>query len=100
MVQAMWVGLRGDVKRRFVVCVGLVVAAANLGAGANITYGGNTILSSWIGTAHGGNGILITTSGNTIGGTLAGAGNVVSGNAGNGIDISGAAARPVVSCSR
>jgi hypothetical protein len=56
------------------------------------TNGGDTIQSNYIGTANGGNGLLVTSASNTIGGRLAGAGNVISGNTANGIDIGGTAA--------
>ena len=57
---------------------------------------GNVVQGNFIGTdATGaialgnGEGVSISSSGNTIGGTGAGAGNVISGNSGDGIDISG-----------
>jgi len=59
----------------------------------------NTIAGNYIGTdANGGTafgngkGVLILDSQNTVGGTVAGAGNVISGNTGNGLEIGGAAA--------
>jgi CSLREA domain-containing protein len=64
------------------------------------TSGGNVIEGNSIGTdvagdadlGNGQNGILVTTSGNTIGGTTAGAPNVLSGNGVDGVQISGAGA--------
>jgi parallel beta-helix repeat protein len=62
--------------------------------------GGNVIEGNYIGTdvagdadlGNGQNGILVTTSGNMIGGTAAGAPNVLSGNGVDGVQISGAGA--------
>ncbi len=71
------------------------------GDGISVTTTGNTILSSYFGTTAAGTaagsqpmgeGIVLTAAGNTIGGTAAGAGNVISGNAGDGIEITGSAA--------
>ena len=69
------------------------------GAGIHIQTNGNLVTGNFFGTdvngtAAGpgnGNGVVIdsTASNNTIGGTGAGAGNVISGNSGDGIDISG-----------
>jgi hypothetical protein len=65
------------------------------------TNGGDTIQANYIGTnvtgaaaaPNGGSGIVITTANNVIGGTMdAAVRNVISGNTGNGIDLSGAAA--------
>ena len=64
------------------------------------TSGGNVIEGNYIGTdvagdadlGNGQNGILVTTSANTIGGTTAGARNVLSGNGVDGVQISGAGA--------
>ncbi len=56
------------------------------------TSGGDTIESTYIGTSNGGVGLKITSANNTIGGSAAGAGNVISGNTGNGVYIDGSAA--------
>src|SRR5262249_10883979 len=57
---------------------------------------GNLIGTNAAGTAalaNGGNGVAVNDSfGNTFGGTVSGAGNSISGNAGNGIDIVGTGA--------
>ncbi|HEY9285660.1 MAG TPA: Calx-beta domain-containing protein, partial [Pyrinomonadaceae bacterium] len=91
---------------------GLVVAAGNSTVRALVvnrfaangivlqTNGGNTVAGCYVGTdaagaaalANGQIGILVSSAGNTIGGTSAGARNVVSGNGNAGILISGAAA--------
>ncbi|HTD21246.1 MAG TPA: plastocyanin/azurin family copper-binding protein [Terriglobales bacterium] len=64
-----------------------------------IGNGNNTIAGNFIGTnasgtaaAGNGDGILIQTANNTIGGTLAAARNLISGNAGSGINLNGAGA--------
>ena len=63
-----------------------------------VITGGNVIQGNYIGTNAAGTaalangvGLLIDSgaSGNTIGGTSAGAGNVISGNSGNGVDLQG-----------
>ena len=59
---------------------------------------GNLVTGNYIGTGVSGNtllgnienGVIITTNGNTVGGTGAGAGNIISGNGLNGIKLSGA----------
>ena len=64
------------------------------------TAGGDTIQGDYIGTnltgtaalGNGGNGIYATSAYNLIGGTAAGAGNLISGNTGDGILISGSTA--------
>jgi parallel beta-helix repeat protein len=64
------------------------------GAGATgltITGGGSTVKGLFI-DQFAGDGILVTSAGNTIGGTAAGAGNVISGNTGNGVYVRGSAA--------
>src|SRR5262245_60620200 len=77
------------------------VISGNTGNGIDVISAGTTIQANFIGTnvsgtaavPNTGNGIKVDNTNNcTIGGTAAGAGNVISGNAGNGIDISGAGA--------
>ena len=76
------------------------VISGNLASGVNITSGvstGNKVQGNYIGTNAAGNaalpnstGVTLTaTGGNLIGGTEAGARNVISGNSGNGITING-----------
>ena len=71
------------------------------GVGISITSTGNTVESSYIGTNATGSaagstpmagGISVSAAGNIIGGASAGLGNVISGNAGNGITFTSAAA--------
>ncbi len=71
------------------------------GAGISITTTDNAVQGSFIGTDAAGtaagnqpmaNGIIVSGASNTIGGTAAGAGNVISGNAGEGVEISGSGA--------
>ena len=65
---------------------------------------GNTVLGNYIGTNAGGtaalgngvDGVVVRSSGNTIGGTTAGAGNVISGNLNDGVDIGGGVSGTVV----
>ena len=65
-----------------------------------LTGGGNTISGNYIGTdasgsadaGNGGQGVLVQTPGNLIGGTTGGDGNVISGNASNGVYLYTAAA--------
>jgi hypothetical protein len=60
---------------------------------------GSTLTASYVGvkadgtiaSADGGDGVKITSAGNTVGGTAMGAGNVISGNTQNGIEVTGAA---------
>ena len=74
--------------------------AAAGGVGILIDSNDNTIVDNWIGTDDAGNnlgngdGVVIegTASGNTIGGTAAGAGNTIGFNANAGISISGTSA--------
>ncbi|MBS0507801.1 MAG: DUF4347 domain-containing protein, partial [Proteobacteria bacterium] len=78
------------------------VISGNSGPGLWIDGGatGNQVRGNYIGTNVAGaaavanqtNGIRLLSTGNTIGGTAAGAGNVISGNLGNGIDIAGTSA--------
>jgi hypothetical protein len=80
---------------------GLVIEHFN-GNGIEVDGGGNNVLSgNYIGVdatdsgvaGNAGDGILINgSSGNTIGGTAAGAGNVISGNGGDGVGITGSGA--------
>ncbi len=70
------------------------VAFFDAGAGRN-TVAGNNIGTDAAGTARLGNvgaGVFIASASNTIGGTTAGARNIISGNGGNGISIAGAGA--------
>jgi Ca2+-binding RTX toxin-like protein len=71
------------------------------GAGISITTTDNAIQGSYIGTNPAGsapgtqpmaNGIVVTAASNTIGGTAPGSGNLISGNAGEGVVITGSAA--------
>ncbi len=79
------------------------IISANASAGVSISgtgTSGNLLLGNYIGTgvagagalANSGAGVIINSgaTSNTIGGSIAGAGNVVSGNSGDGIHISGA----------
>jgi len=73
------------------------VISGNTGAGVNIvSHGGHTISGNYIGTdpagtaafPNGGGGLVIAgPGGNTLGGTTAGAGNVISGNTGTGVRL-------------
>ena len=79
--------------------IGLNIYNFTGGAGIHIQTNGNLVTGNFLGTdvngtAAGpgnGDGVVIdnSASNNTIGGTGAGAGNVISGNSGDGIDISG-----------
>jgi len=79
--------------------IGLDIYNFTGGSGIHIQTNGNLVMGNFLGTdvngtAAGpgnGHGVVIdsTASNNTIGGTGAGAGNVISGNSGDGIDISG-----------
>jgi hypothetical protein len=63
--------------------------------GISLTSSGNSILGDYIGTdltgsvalANGADGVAVFNPGNTIGGTAAGAANLISGNAKNGVDL-------------
>ena len=73
---------------------GLVINRVNNAAIALITNGGNHIEGNFIGTDVTGNlrlpnsvGLIVNTSLNTVGGTTAGTGNVISGNNGTGIEF-------------
>ena len=59
--------------------------------GSDITVAGNYLGVDFTGTIAKGNGkgIVVSGANNTIGGTTAGAGNVISGNVGDGLDIDG-----------
>jgi titin len=58
---------------------------------------GNTVEGNRVGTdttgtlalGNGGDGVIVYASGNTVGGSAAGAGNLISGNAHNGVDLNG-----------
>lgn len=76
------------------------VISGNTGAGVRITGGSNNIQGNLIGTNLGGtaavanvsNGVVVTGANNTIGGAVAGAGNVISGNGVSNVAISGGSA--------
>ncbi|MHB1558854.1 MAG: beta strand repeat-containing protein [Isosphaeraceae bacterium] len=78
------------------------VLSGNTGSGINLASGTSSTLiqGNKIGTdvttsnvlANGGDGITVAGSGATVGGTAAGATNVISGNLGNGITVNGASA--------
>ena len=69
------------------------VISGNTGNGVVLGGSSNKVLGNFIGVdltgnvalANSGDGVLITTPGNTVGGAVAGAGNVISANAGQGI---------------
>jgi titin len=72
------------------------VISGNLGAGVFIETSGNLAQGNFIGTDISGtiavpnqNGMIVTASANTIGGTSPGAGNVIAGNGSNGLLIAG-----------
>jgi parallel beta-helix repeat protein len=75
------------------------VISANMGAGVDISGGGNgnTVQGNDIGTQSGGVGalgnhdvgVVITTSGNTLGGTTVAARNIIADNASNGVALDG-----------
>ncbi len=75
----------------------LNVISGNVGNGVSIGASGNIIAGNYIGTNLGGNaeipnqgdGVNITAANNTIGGTQSGARNVISGNSGNGVYVTG-----------
>ncbi|MHB1560433.1 MAG: beta strand repeat-containing protein, partial [Isosphaeraceae bacterium] len=78
----------------------IVIENSHLGIALG-SYGGDALVAgNYVGTdgwgtpylGNGSSGIYIGSAGNTIGSTVAGAGNVISGNAANGIDIAGTAA--------
>ena len=77
-------------------------------SGILLVSGGNSIESNFIGTnaagtaalGNGGDGIKVRSAGNTIGGTAAGAGNLIAGNLNDGIDISGALSNNLVQGNR
>jgi CSLREA domain-containing protein len=82
------------------------VVSGNTGDGINVTgtgATGNTIVGNLIGTTADGigqlrnnDGIDVTTDDTTIGGTVQGEGNVLSGNGGDGISVSGANGTQIV----
>ncbi|HVM59223.1 MAG TPA: HYR domain-containing protein [Verrucomicrobiae bacterium] len=63
--------------------------SANAAGGVILADGADTIASSVI-LSNGGDGVQVSSTANIIGGPAAGAGNVISGNTGNGINITGA----------
>jgi FG-GAP-like repeat len=73
------------------------VISGNSGSGVVMTAGGNVLEGNFIGTdvngvavlRNSGAGVVVSGEGNTIGGTAAGAGNVISGNVAAGVQISG-----------
>ena len=81
---------------------GNIISGSTSGAGINLSINASNtqVLGNYIGTnaagtaalANKNEGIFIESAGNTIGGAVAGAGNVISGNGGIGIYISGASA--------
>ena len=77
------------------------IISGNTSFGVSFDLGGtgDVVVGSYIGTdvtgdvaLPNGGGVNIATSGNTIGGTASGAGNLISGNTSDGVSISGAAA--------
>jgi hypothetical protein len=76
------------------------VVAGNGNVGVFLLTPGNLVAGNFIGTNVGGtlalpnvvDGLFIATANNTVGGTAAGAGNLISGNARFGIDLNGAGA--------
>ena len=71
------------------------VISGNTSWGIDLESSGNLVAGNFVGTNAAGNaplpngsGILISASGNTIGGTIAGASNVISGNTDWGVDVS------------
>lgn len=87
---------------------GVVLAAGNStvkglavggfsGNGINLTGTGNLVLGDYVGTdltgatalANGADGVAVFGNNNTVGGSAAGAGNLISGNAHNGVDLVG-----------
>ena len=77
-------------------CAGNLISG-NTGVGIDLSGSANVVLGNRIGTnaagtaalANSGDGIDVFASNNTIGGTASGAGNVISGNSGDGIQITG-----------
>jgi hypothetical protein len=70
--------------------------SGNTNAGISLSKGGNTVQGNLIGTNNAGTGavangigVIVATSGETIGGTVAGARNVISGNTTTGVFIMG-----------
>ncbi len=84
------------------------IISANASAGVSITgtgASGNIIIGNYIGTnsagtaalGNSGDGVILSggTTGNTVGGAVAGSGNVISGNSGAGVDIVGSSSNLV-----
>jgi hypothetical protein len=71
--------------------------SGNTHAGIDLIGDGNVVLGNRLGTdaggstslGNGGDGVIVYSSGNTVGGDTPLAGNLISGNAGNGIDLVG-----------
>ncbi|HTS15966.1 MAG TPA: HYR domain-containing protein [Verrucomicrobiae bacterium] len=61
----------------------------NGAVGVFLAEGADTVVGSTI-VSNSGDGVLVSSSANTVGGSFSGAGNVISANASNGIDIAGA----------
>ena len=76
-----------------------IISSSTTGDGIDIRTDGNTIQGNYIGTDSGGtlsrgnatHGIVITSDNNDIGGTAAGAGNLIANNSGDGIALTGTA---------
>jgi streptogramin lyase len=72
------------------------VIAGNGGNGISLSIGGNLVAGNRIGTNAAGTaalanakGVVIASANNTVGGTTAGAGNLISGNTTNGVELDG-----------
>src|SRR5207244_3832248 len=80
------------------VISGNFAGGLNLGSSANVAEGNyvGTTASGQAALANLGVGLDVLASGNTIGGTAPGAGNVISGNLGNGIEIENSSSGTVV----
>ena len=82
---------------------GLVINSFN-SAGIIVLGGGDVIAGNFIGTdttgttalGNAGGGVIISAANNTVGGTTPGAGNVISGNTGDGLEVNGSGATGAV----